>query len=382
MTDEPASINFEAIELEEARLRERLAKITAFKQLARELNIPLPGAGAAPSIQSQPREARTVTIAGPGADAAPSPPSQSPEAVAVTPEAAPPLSWEIFDGTFAGLIQSYRSHEESPYRRLKHAVRVNYDNSLNRLILEIGHERIATWSAESVQHAHDEMWGANGKIAMGHNMVAKLRLLCTFGSTTLNDDACIRLSAILGNMRFPTPKGRKGGLLTRDQIRAIRVIAREQYGWDSISLAQAFQLEFPKLRMADILGEWVPLSEPGTSEIVKGDEKWLRGLRWSDIDENMVLHRMLTGGRRGQHKEVAYNLKRSAMVIEEINRIPVERRTGPMVVCEYSNLPWSANEFRRKWRMVATKAGVPPSIIFGGQIADDEEAELGAEAAL
>ena len=138
MTDEPASINFEAIELEEACLRERLAKITAFKQLARELNIPLPGAGAAPSIQSQPREARTVTIAGPGADAAPSPPSQSPEAVAVTPEAAPPLSWEIFDGTFAGLIQSYRSHEESPCRRLKHAVRVNYDN-LNRPGFAGGH---------------------------------------------------------------------------------------------------------------------------------------------------------------------------------------------------------------------------------------------------
>jgi hypothetical protein len=379
MSEEPTSLNLQAIELEETRLRERLAKIAAFKQLARELNIILPGPGDTPSVQV-PQQAQRIAI--PGAEGSPSSQLQSPKVMAVTPKAAPPLPWEIFDGTFAGLINSYRTHADSPYRRLKHRVRLNYDNSLTRLVAEIGHERIATWSAERVQRAHDEMWGANGKTAMGHNMVAKLRLLCTFGSTTLNDDACIRLSGILGNMRFPTPKGRKGGSLTRDQIRTIRVIAREQFGWDSIALAQAFQLEFPKLRMADIIGEWVPLSEPGTSEIVKGDEKWLRGLRWSDIDENMVLHRVLTSGRRDQHKEVAYNLKRSAMVIEEINRIPMERRNGPMVVCEYSNLPWSANEFRRKWRMVATKAGVPPSIIFGGQIADEEEPELGANTAL
>jgi hypothetical protein len=318
-----------------------------------------------------------LVVTAPGDPAQPSPllVSESPT------EPEPPF--RHFDGTFGGLIQSYRTHPDSPYQRLKFKVRLNYDTSLNRLVAEIGNERIDTWSAQTVQHAHDEKWGANGKLAMGHTMLGKLRLLCTFGSTTLNDDACIRLSTILGNMRFPTPKGHKGGSLTRDQIRAIRVIAREQFGWDSIALAQAFQLEFPKLRQADIIGEWVPLSEPGTSDIVNGNEKWLRGLRWSDIDENMVLHRVLAGGPRGEkHKEVAYNLKRSAMVIEEINRIPVEKRRGPMIVCEYSDLPWSPNEFRRKWRMVATKAGVPPSITFGGKIANDGEPELGAETAL
>ena len=68
--------------------------------------------------------------------------------------------------------------------------------------------------------------------------------------------------------------------------------------------------------------------EPGTSEIVKGNEKWVRGLRWSDIDENMVCAACLLVANRDQHKEVEFKLKRSAMVMEEINRVPPEKRKG------------------------------------------------------
>ena len=44
---------------------------------------------------------------------------------------------------------------------------------------------------------------------MGHSMIGKLRLLTSFGSVVLNDDACTRLSTILGNMRFPNSRGRE-----------------------------------------------------------------------------------------------------------------------------------------------------------------------------
>ena len=33
-----------------------------------------------------------------------------------------------------------------------------------------------------------------------------------------------------------------------------------------------------------------------------------------------------------------------------------------MVICEFNNPPWSTNEFRRKWRIVADKAGVPKNV--------------------
>jgi hypothetical protein len=360
MDNEP-DLNLEAIEMEETRLRERLAKIAAFKQLARELNIPLPGMSAAP----------------------PATPSNTqgtlhPEIIAGTQEPAHKMPWEsggIFDGTFAGLIASYRSHPLSPFHKLKHKVRLNYDNSLKRLETDIGQERIDTWSAQSIQRAYDEKWAANGKISMGHSLIAKLRLLCTFGSTILNDDASTRLSAIMGNMRFAVPKSRSERL-TREQVRSIRIAAREHFGWDSIALVAAIQFEFPTLHQVDILGEWVPLSEPGTSDIVKEDGKWLQGLRWSDIDDNMVLRRLVTSGRKNQQKIVEFDLRRFAMTMEEINRTPPWRRKGPLIICEFSGLPWTNNEYRRKWRIVADKAGIPNNIRSSDRA--EEEPELRA----
>jgi hypothetical protein len=50
------------------------------------------------------------------------------------------------------------------------------------------------------------------------------------------------------------------------------------------------------------------------------------------------------------------------MVMEEINRVPLEKRVGPMIICEATNLPWAAMAFRRKWRLVADKVGVPPTV--------------------
>jgi hypothetical protein len=357
MSDDPA-ISLEALEREEARLRERLTKIAVVKELLRELAIPGSGSAAA-----QPQAAASL----------PSPPA-TPATPAAAP-AAPAAPAFAFDGTFAGLIDCYRSDHQSGYRQLKHKVRQNYDTYFNRLIEEIGEERVADWSAQRIKRAYDESWAAGGKIAMGHGMVGKLRLLSGYGSTVLNDDACTRLSAILSNMRFPVGYGARGSRLNVEHARVIRATAHEHFGWPSIALAQAFQYEIPQLRQMDVIGEWVPLSEPGTSEITKGNEKWLRGLRWSDIDDDMVLRRVLTSGRRNEQKEVKFQLKKYYMIMEEINRVPPWKRNGPMIINEVSGLPWSTAEFRRKWRLVADKAGVPKNIKNMDSGREDEQPE-------
>lgn len=234
---------------------------------------------------------------------------------------------------------------------------------LNRIKKDIGNDQVGDWNADRIQSAYDNNWAANGKLSMGHTIIGKLRLLATFGSVVLDDNACTRLSSILGNMRFPLgPK--RTDVLTFDHVRAIRAVANNEFNWPSIALAQALQFELSKLRQVDVIGEWVPIGEPGTSEITKGNEKWVNGLRWSDIDENMILRRTMTSGRKNQQTVVEIDLKYHAMILEELNRVAPWKRNGPMVVCEYSNLPWSAAEFRRKWRLVADKAGVPSSLTF------------------
>jgi hypothetical protein len=262
-----------------------------------------------------------------------------------------------YDGTFRGLIDCYRTHEKSPFHELKHSVNINYGRALKRLKRDIGDDRVGDWNAEIVQ-SHYDRWVAGDKIAISHDMIGKIRLLCGFGTTVLNDDACIKLSTILSRMRFPTSKGGKLLRLTRDQTRVIRLTAREHFGWDSISLAVALQLDLPKLRQIDVIGEWVPLGDSAPSEIIKGPEKWVRGLRWSDIGDDLILRRVLTSGRREEHKEIKHSLSRAQMTMEEINRVPAAKRNGPMIICEFTGLPWSGNEFRRKLRIVAAKAGI------------------------
>jgi len=278
------------------------------------------------------------------------PNSEGAGAMAPAPKAA-------YDGTLEGLIDLYCMHDESPFRGVKYSVRQSYLRSFRRLKNDVGRQLVGDFSAEQIQKLHDTVWAAGGKKAMGHDIIAKLRLLSSFGSTVLNDEASIRLSTILGNMRFTVPKGDGQPRLTRDQARAIRIAAREHFGWDSIALAVALLFEVPKLRQADVLGEWVPLSDPAKSDVMnEKNEKWIRGLRWSDLDANMVLHHVKRG--RGEPQKMEHRLGRSQMTMEEINRVPVAKRTGPMIICEFSGAPWSPNEFRRKFKIVAEKAGV------------------------
>jgi hypothetical protein len=333
MSDEPV-LSLRQLEEEEARLKSRLAMIAAAKQLFLE----------------------STAVSGAWKPAAYNN-SAPPDSAPTTPVAAaePDVAASAFDRTFGELIDAYQVHEKSPVHELKHSVRLNYLRSLKRLKKDIGGERISGWTAGNVQGLFDR-FASEGKVSMGHEMLGKIRLLCSFGATQLDDGYCIRLSTLIGMMRFPPVEGGGSQRLTREQARAIRITAREHFGWDSIALAVALQFDVPKLKQMDIIGEWVPMDDPAKSEIIKGSEKWIRGLRWSDLDVNMVLHRAIIEGRRKKGAE--YRLSRSQMAMEEINRVSPAKRTGPMIICEFSGVPWSGNEFRRKLKIVAEKAGV------------------------
>jgi hypothetical protein len=69
-----------------------------------------------------------------------------------------------------------------------------------------------------------------------------------------------------------------------------------------------FECKFPKKR---IIGEWMPLSEPGSSDVIEGKLKWVWGIRWPDIDENLVLTVV----------DVKFDLKLAPMVMEELRHL-------------------------------------------------------------
>jgi hypothetical protein len=257
--------------------------------------------------------------------------------------------------TLGQLIECYRTDPHSNFPRLKYQVRMEHERVLVRLTQEHGANQLRDIRFRTLKTWY-LAWLADGKIAMARSFVDRLRELFHFGATMLEDGECDRLSEALGKLRLESSPPRMVQM-SADHAHAIRKTAHEHFGWGSIALAQAFQFEL-LLGQKDVIGEWVPVDEPGESDVVRGNQKWLRGLRWSEVDENMVLRHRVGSGRR----PIEVDLKTAPMVLEELELSVTRSTSGPVIICDTTGLPWSSAEFRRKWRLVAQKAGVPDNV--------------------
>lgn len=260
---------------------------------------------------------------------------------------------QINDGTLAALAHSYQTDQDSPYHKTRYASRVYYDKLLSRLTRDHGDVALSEIKARLVTHWHAE-WSRDRGVSMSAALVRMLRGIMNFGAAMLEDEQCERISGALGKLRFEMAKARTERL-TADMAIAIRAKAHE-WGMPSIALAQAFQFEC-MLRQKDVIGEWVPVSEPGISEVTHSHFKWLRGLRWEEIDDALIL-RHITSKRQ---KAIEAPLHSAPMVIEEL-RLMGRKASGPVIVCEETALPWKPNPFRYYWRQIATEVGVPTNV--------------------
>jgi hypothetical protein len=274
---------------------------------------------------------------------------------------APPIA------TMDELISLYTSDETSPYRRISYSTRLNYDSNLNRLRTDIGSVKLATITSQLIKSWHDG-WSADGKLPMAHALITMLRGIVNYGAEHRADPECNRISSVLHRMTFPPPKGQNRNAppperLTQQHVQAIIDRANE-FGRASVALAQAFQFEC-QLTQKNTIGEWVPLAEEQSSDIIDGDKKWVRGLRWEEIDDDFTLERIVYGG-----KSIIFDLSKCPFVKTQLSHMLGERdfrrsnfpEQGPVIVSEASNKPWAHYEFRRIWRKIARLAGVPDTI--------------------
>lgn len=262
-----------------------------------------------------------------------------------------------FDGTLGGLIRCYQTDPDSPFQKLRFESRSGYRRFLGRIDADHGDTRISEIRGRQAKHWHDE-WTRESGVAMAHGLVGMLRTVIAFGATILDskevNEECLRVETILSKMRFTMAKPRVS-VLTVEHVNAIRAKAHER-GFHSIALAQVIQFEC-MLRQRDVIGEWVPQSEPGISYVLFRGSKWMRGLRWEEIDANRIL-RHVTSKRQ---KEVVIDLKLAPMVVEELARTTI-MPTGPVIVCEETGRPYTNSAFRRYWRQIARAAGVPDDV--------------------
>jgi hypothetical protein len=270
-----------------------------------------------------------------------------------------------FDGTVASLAMCYQTDRHSGFLKNRFVTRQNYAGLMKRITKDHGAARIVELKGRDMLDWH-EAWAHSG-IPMAHALMRMFRGMVGFGMTILDDDHCARLSAILSKQRFEMGKPRVD-TLTAEMVVAVRAEAHKQ-GHPAIALAQAIQFEC-MFRQKDCIGEFVPNSEPGMSDVTDGELKWLYGIRWSEVDESLKL-KHVTSKRQ---KLTTKDLRLMPMVLEELpaglvvenpvtKALTVNRSlvpaSGPVIVDPASGLPYRSHVFRRLWRQIAKAAGVP-----------------------
>jgi hypothetical protein len=255
--------------------------------------------------------------------------------------------------TVAELIDCYSTHDKSPFKTKAYVTRQNYVRLMGHVRRDLGHYKIADLKTDVFREAHNK-WSKGGKHeAMGFGIVTMTRMLLSFGSSTLESAPCAVAQAQLRKLHGIRPGPARKEHLTRDHVVAIIAKAHE-HGHPGIALAQALQFECG-LHQKDVIGEWVPVSEPGVSDVLLPDGlKWVRGLEWSEIKDNVLRHTGLTA--------IEIDLRTKELVSAEIARVDPRERIGAVIKDKKTGLPYRAHRFRREWKAIAAAAGVPKGV--------------------
>lgn len=296
-----------------------------------------------------------------------------------------------YTGTLGSLIKLYRASEESGYLATKYNTRRGYDYLLDVLADVHGRRHLSALTRKEFFKWHKAfIKPANGKagyrLSLGSKLMQMLRVIIKFGIET--DSNCDRLQKILQSMRFEAGANRRQ-YLTADHVAAFCKEANAM-GHPLMALAQAIQYE-TALRQKDVIGEWWPeddrSSDRNRSRIGRGlrsitTETWGSGLVWGvHINEQFLMAKPTSKSR---FKKIAISdLTLCPMVMKEIQRIPADLMTGPVIVDGRTGLPYRPRSFSALWRSIADRAGIPPDHCNmdsrSGAITEGSEADIDLE---
>lgn len=284
-----------------------------------------------------------------------------------------------FDGTFGQIIKKYLTDKESTFFSLRHGSRHPYEFYAKRLEFELGELRIDEITGVDLKRWH-ERWSEGGtKLAASKMMRAVLDAAIAFtimssktGSPEFRAASELREALKTASRKLPNPK-RRESVVTADQVVLLRAAAHKA-GRPKMALAYALVFE-TTLRLWDVIGQWMPMDAPGISDVVmtphtsmKESKKWF-GLRWEDINDDLVLRYVPSKTSNKTGLAVTFPLSKAPMVMEELALLqvtestwPHNKLTGPVVINEATGLPYSGNYFGEFWREDREAAGLASNI--------------------
>ncbi len=267
-----------------------------------------------------------------------------------------------FDGTIRSLIEVWQSDPESPYHKLKSSTKKPYDVYARMVIMEVGLKLIDDVDGRDVKRwfnawAKPKKSGAPLRIPKARTAIAVIKSALSFG-IMCRKAGCAAFKAVLAEVDFPVPASRTTAP-TADDITKVRKAARA-VGHSAAALAYAIQFD-GAVRQWDVIGEWVPMSDPRPSIVLDRGMKWI-GPMWSQVDENQVFRFTPSKTENTTGKEVAVDFTVCPMIMEELALITSEQRKGPLIVNPVTGKPYRPDYFQKLWRTVRDAQEVSQAI--------------------
>jgi hypothetical protein len=206
------------------------------------------------------------------------------------------------------------------------------------------------WSAPAAS-------GESRQVAKARMAIAVLKAALTFG-IMCRKPGCPEFRAVIDAMRFEGLPARTA-VVTADQIAAARAAAHAQ-GHPGAALAYAIQFE-GTVRQWDVVGQWIPLSDRLPSAVIYKGKKWI-GPTWANVDENLILRFTPTKTENTTAPEIVLDLAACPMVMGELQDVPPEARSGPLIVDREKGRPYSADRFNETWRAATKAVGIPADV--------------------
>lgn len=266
---------------------------------------------------------------------------------------APKRRETIYDGKLETLVRMYETDPDSPYQELRPVTQKTYSKVLRLFLAKVKDVYI-----DEVTGADVRRWfrrsGSAGYAAL---TISILKTVVSYGLSEGFDD-CAKLRGQMTATKFKGGAPRKERL-TYDQVVAFREAAH-RLDRPSAALWLTLQSELG-LRRRDVVGEWND-DELGTDGIRSGKRVWRDGLTWAHIDRNGVLRKLVSKTALTSAKEAVHRISDYPDLVAELDRIPLDRRVGPIVINESTGLPYTPEQCRYHFRIIARAAGIPDAV--------------------
>jgi hypothetical protein len=261
------------------------------------------------------------------------------------------LEWGSHDqissyiGTLKSLVARYQTDPESPYRDLRHTTQLTYHKHLRLLVRAKGDRRIDHLTGGDIRRWYKEIAQDGTRQSYAYLMISILKAVTSFGASEGYAD-CARLRESMSAARFSNGPARTTRM-TYAQVRAFRDAAHKM---SRASMALGVTLQFEcSLRQRDVIGEWI---KDGT------EPRWQSGLTWSHIGADGILRKKTSKtGASAEHR-----ISDHPDLAVELDRVPLDRRVGPLVINEQFGVPYSAEQYRKSFREIARAAGIPDTV--------------------